>query len=145
MTMSQAMPMSLCPGRRRDQRHKRVTKSVVAGERQIAFYGDSFVEGIGDPVGVGVGGGGAAALGSFDALNFGARGETSVEVAARWRASGRSLPLVLSVGANDSCDSGIEGEARVALAESVSVVGGVLSECSALLLPVFCVGPGPVG
>jgi acyl-CoA thioesterase I len=125
-------------------------------DRRVLFFGDSFVAGAGDPRCQGWVGRVCAA--AWDAglavtpYNLGVRGQTSVDVAARFSAEAavRLLPgvastVVVSVGANDCVGSSIEGEPRVVPATSVSAVGSMLDAASALRLPAFVVGPPPVG
>lgn len=125
-------------------------------ERRVLFFGDSFVAGAGDPAALGwVGRVSAAAHAAglpLTPYNLGVRGQTSVEVAHRWQAEAwpRMLAealmyVVLSVGANDVLESGIEREPRVAPSRSVAALAGMLDEAQTLELPAFVVGPGPVG
>jgi len=122
-------------------------------DRRLLFIGDSLVAGVGDPAGMGWVGRAVAA--SFElglpltAYNLGVRGETSEQVAERWRAE--SLPrlppatgrkIVLSFGANDTTVE--SGSLRVAPERSCAVLATMLREATSLGLPVLMVGPAPV-
>jgi lysophospholipase L1-like esterase len=81
--------------------------------------------------------------------NLGIRRETSVEVAARWRAeaaprigSGGDSRLVISVGANDTTVE--NGSMRVAAADSRLALETLLDDAGALGLARFVIGPAPV-
>jgi lysophospholipase L1-like esterase len=123
-------------------------------DRRILFFGDSFVAGVGDPVGGGwvgrVSAASAAAGLPFLAYNLGIRHETSSDVVLRLRAEAapRRAPeadcrLVLSVGANDT--SVEDGRLRVQLERSLEEVAVALDEAAALGLPALVVGPPPLG
>lgn len=125
-------------------------------DRRVLFFGDSFVTGVGDPAGAGwvgrlVAAGHEAAL-PITAYNLGVRRETSVQVAARWRAEAapRVVPdadcrLVLCLGANDTSEDDESGDLRVPPDRSEATLGAILDEATALALPVFVVGPPPLG
>jgi acyl-CoA thioesterase I len=121
--------------------------------RRVLFLGDSMVAGVGDSAG----GGWVARVVSacceqgvpLTAYNLGIRGETSVQVAARWRAEAapRTTPgadhrLVVSFGTNDTTLK--EGTLRVPTASSCLALGTLLDEASALGFAPFVVGPAPV-
>lgn len=119
-------------------------------DRRVLFFGDSFVAGVGDPTGLGwVGRVVAAAYAQGVALTaypLGVRGQSSAQIAARWRAETEArldpagdCRVVLSFGANDG------GEQAIAPSESVATLCELLDACTALGLPAFVVGPGPVG
>ncbi len=122
-------------------------------DQRVLFFGDSLVAGVGDPAGLGwVGRVVAASFTSgvpVTAYNLGVRGETSVQVAARWRAetqprllTGTETRAVLSFGANDT--TVIDGQRRVAAERSQEALATVLDEAAMLGLPVLLVGPAPV-
>jgi acyl-CoA thioesterase-1 len=121
--------------------------------RCLLFFGDSLVAGIGDPAG----GGWVARVVSacFDrgspvtAYNLGVRRETSIEVAARWRAeatprmlSGADSRIVVSFGTNDTTLD--RGAVRVPANRSRRVLATILDEASVLGLAQLVVGPAPV-
>jgi lysophospholipase L1-like esterase len=124
-----------------------------AARRRVLFFGDSLVAGVGDPAG---GGWVARVAGacfergvSVTAYNLGVRRETSVEVAARWRAeaaprigAGGDSRLVVSFGANDTTVE--NGAVRVAAEGSRRALATLLDEAGALGLARFVVGPAPV-
>lgn len=122
-------------------------------DRRLLFFGDSLVAGVGDPSGRGwVGRIVAASFGSglpMTAYNLGVRGDTSLQVAARWRAEaqprltpGSDARIVLSFGANDTTIE--NGYIRAEPERSCAVLSGMLQEAATLGLPVFGVGPAPV-
>ena len=119
-------------------------------DRRVLFFGDSFVAGTGDPSGLGWVGRVVAA--SFQAgvpltaYALGVRGQTSAAIAARWYAEAvpRLDPdcdcrVVFSLGTNDS------GAAAITSQRSLQTLAIVLAEAADLSLPVFVVGPAPVG
>ncbi len=121
--------------------------------RRVLFFGDSLVAGIGDPTG----GGWVALLvrACFDnalpvtAYNLGVRRETSIQIAARWRAeaaprvpAGSDSRIVLSFGANDTTIE--HGHVRVPADSSRRALATVLDEASPLGFGSFVIGPAPV-
>ncbi|MDX6688659.1 MAG: acyl-CoA thioesterase [Solirubrobacteraceae bacterium] len=119
-------------------------------DRRVLFFGDSMVAGTGDPTGLGwVGRVVAAAFAAgvpLTAHPLGVRGQSSVQIAARWRseAAPRLDPecdcrVVFAFGTNDS------GAAQVAPEQSVQALERVLDEAAQLGLAAFVVGPAPVG
>jgi acyl-CoA thioesterase-1 len=109
---------------------------------RICFFGDSFVNGTGDDDGLGwVGRVVAKARQSgcdVTAYNLGIRGDTSADVAARWRseASSRLPPncngrLVFSFGAND-CVS--QGSPRVSRMDSLAHLESIITAAALWLL-----------
>lgn len=128
----------------------------MTADLRVLFLGDSFVAGVGDPTALGWVGRIAAAAHAaglpLTAYDLGVRGETSVEVARRWRAeaaprlaTGATTKLVLSVGANDALAADGAAGPRVPAGRSVAAVADVLDGAAALGLPAFVVGPPPVG
>lgn len=119
----------------------------------MLFVGDSLVAGVGDPAGMGwVGRVVAASFGlglPLTAYNLGVRGETSEQVAARWRTEalprltpGSNAGIVLSFGANDTTIE--DGRLRVEPERSCAALAHILGEATGLGLPVLVVGPAPV-
>lgn len=121
--------------------------------RCVLFFGDSLVAGVGDPAG----GGWVTRVVSacFDqglrvtAYNLGVRGETSVQVASRWRAetTPRMLPdsdarIVMSFGTNDTTIE--HGTVRVPAARSRQALARMLVEARALGFAPLVVGPAPI-
>ena len=83
------------------------------------------------------------------AYNLGVRGETSVQVASRWRQETRArlLPgadtrIVVSFGANDTTIE--DGVPRVEAERSCGALGDILERARAIGLPALVVGPAPV-
>jgi acyl-CoA thioesterase I len=122
-------------------------------DRRVLFVGDSLVAGVGDPAGMGwVGRVVAASFGlrlPLTAYNLGVRGETSKQVAARWRTEalprltpGSDAGIVLSFGANDTTIE--DGRLRVEPERSCAALADILGEATVLGLPVLVVGPAPV-
>jgi lysophospholipase L1-like esterase len=121
-------------------------------ELRICFLGDSFVNGTGDPEGLGWAGRicQAARRRGHDVThyNLGIRRETSRELRARWqREVALRLPadstgrLVFSFGVNDTTAEG--SATRVPLAESLANAHAILAEASRRR-PTLLVGPPPV-
>jgi len=119
------------------------------------FFGDSHTAGSGDPAALGwVGRAAAAALAEGIPLtpyNLGVGGETSVEVAARWRAEalprlpaeGEGDPrAVFAFGVNDLTLR--NGAARCSQEESLGALEGVLEGADDLGMRSFVVGPAAI-
>lgn len=122
-------------------------------DRRVLFFGDSLVVGAGDSTGTGwVGRVVAASFAeglSLTAYNLGVRGDTSEQIAARWRAEAapRLTPrtngkVVLSFGANDTTSE--DGRLRVAPERSCTALATILQRAATIGLPVLMVGPAPV-
>lgn len=119
---------------------------------RIAFVGDSYVNGTGDPDGLGWRGRACAAamrrghrLTHYD---LGVRGDTSGMVRQRWRAeaearfpAGSDGRLVFSFGLNDSAEVAGAG-LRLAPDESEAIAAAMLAEAAAWR-PTLWVGPPP--
>jgi len=122
-------------------------------DRRLLFVGDSLLAGVGDPAGAGwVGRIVATSFASglaLTAYNLGVRGETSLQIASRWRAealprllAGADCRIVLSFGANDTS---IEGDRiRVDPGRSLGVLATILDEAATIGLRAFVLGPAPV-
>jgi len=117
--------------------------------RRVLFFGDSFVAGAGDPTGLGWVGRVVAASHAvgvpLTAYPLGVRGQSSVQVAARWRAEAQprldrtcDCRAVFSLGTNDDAQA-------IAPEHSVHILESTLDEAAALDLGTFVVGPPPVG
>jgi acyl-CoA thioesterase-1 len=122
-------------------------------ERYLMFFGDSHTVGVGDTDGLGwVGRVAAAGLQEgipVTSYNLGVRGETSADVAARWRAEARPrLPsegdprVVLAFGVNDVSVNG--GSPRCSEEQSLLSLEEVLLGAQGLGLRRFVVGPAAV-
>ena len=81
--------------------------------------------------------------------NLGVRGETSLQVASRWRQETRPrlLPgadtrVVVSFGVNDTTAEG--GRPRVGAEESCDALADMLERAETIGVPVLVVGPAPV-
>lgn len=111
---------------------------------KIAFFGDSFIAGTGDPRGGGWVGR-LAAAGGFDAVNLGVGGDTGPDVLARWQAEAdRAAPdaLVFSFGAND-CLIGEDGRIRVKEVDRLKTAKAIMAAAGRRLSTLF-VSPLPV-
>lgn len=119
---------------------------------RICFFGDSFVNGTGDDDGLGWVGrvvAGARQRGSdVTGYNLGIRGNTSEDVAARWkREADLRLPadcdgrLVFSFGANDCASNPIDGRPRIERSQSLTITHAIL-DAAHRWLPTLMVGPG---
>ncbi|WP_374470759.1 GDSL-type esterase/lipase family protein [Phenylobacterium sp.] len=114
--------------------------------RLIAF-GDSFVLGQGDPDHLGWVGRAVRERPEITLYNLGIRGETSADIARRWRAEAgpRLRPgesgLLFSFGANDCAVEG--GAPRVGAAQTLLHARAMLTEAGKLG-PVLLVGPPPM-
>lgn len=115
---------------------------------RICFLGDSFVNGVGDPEGLGWAGRVCAAARrdgwDLTAYNLGIRRETSTELAKRWLPEvERRLPqpsegrLVFSFGVNDTTI--VDNRRRVDLAESLKNTRQILSVAQRSF-PVLMIG-----
>jgi lysophospholipase L1-like esterase len=120
---------------------------------RICFWGDSFVNGTGDDDGLGWVGRVVArarrAGRDVTAYNLGIRGNTSADVAARWKGEAelRLVPehdgrLVFSFGANDGAP-GVDGRPRVERAASLANAETILGAAHGWL-PTLMIGPAPI-
>jgi acyl-CoA thioesterase-1 len=123
--------------------------------RCVLFFGDSFVAGAGDEEGLGWPGRLTAAAWAADlpltAYNLGVRGESTPDVARRFREESepRLIPgadnrVVFAVGAND-VSLGEDGEQEVATEESVERMAGMLDQAAELEITAMVLEPGPAG
>jgi lysophospholipase L1-like esterase len=116
------------------------------------FFGDSLVNGTGDPSCLGWPG--RVCIDAWRSgvrvtcYNLGVRAETSREILARWRAEydprvlqGQKIGLVFSYGTGDSAAP--EGSRRVPVQESAVNTKSILEEAKGLAETLF-VGPPPV-
>ena len=120
----------------------------------VAFVGDSFVAGVGDPDGPGWTGRliASSRRPGLDLTGYplGIRRQTSVDVAVRWEAEVRArvadagvTAMVLSFGVNDAVD-GVDGQRRVPADVTVSTLGAILARADVAGLQTLVVGPPPV-
>lgn len=121
---------------------------------RVCFFGDSFVNGTGDDDGLGWVGRVVAAARrqgrDVTGYNLGIRGNTSADVAARWKGeAGLRLPpecdgrLVFSFGANDCASATAGGGPRVGRAESIAHAEAILG-AARRWLPTLMVGPAVI-
>lgn len=122
----------------------------MSADLRIFFFGDSFVQGIGDPEYRGWVGRVLAATGvGTTAFNLGIRRNTSEDVLRRcWteieprRMSGADQRLVLSFGANDAIEE--NGAVRVDPARSLDNLATILDCARRRGIAPLVVGPPPV-
>jgi acyl-CoA thioesterase-1 len=114
---------------------------------RILAFGDSFVLGQGDPEHLGWAGRVLRNRSEVTLYNLGVRGDSSADVARRWRAETQArrvageTGIVFSFGANDCGLDG--GSPRVAPAASLGYARTMLVEAAGLG-PVLMVGPPPM-
>jgi acyl-CoA thioesterase I len=124
-------------------------------ERCVLFFGDSFVNGAGDATGLGWPGRLVAAAWEarlpMTAYNLGVRGQSTRDVASRFRAEAepRLIPgadnrIVIAVGAND-VTLGPDGEQALSTDESLELMTRMLDEAAALGATAMLLSPGPAG
>ena len=114
---------------------------------RLLAFGDSFVLGQGDPDHLGWVGRALRARPEVTLYNLGIRGDTSADVARRWRAEAEArlrageAAFLFSFGANDC--SLEDGAPRVAAAQTLLNARAMLTE-AARIAPVLLVGPPPM-
>src|SRR5829696_5161608 len=124
-------------------------------ERCVLFFGDSFVTGAGDETGLGWPGRLVAAAWDADlpltAYNLGVRGESTADLARRFRAEAlpRLIPgadnrAVFAVGANDPTLDEL-GKRKISEEESVRLMTGLLEACEEMGATAMVLSPGPAG
>jgi len=116
---------------------------------RLCVFGDSFVNGTGDPERLGWLGRATAGARGVTVYNLGVRGDTSADIRSRWRAEAgrRFVPhdegrLVFAFGVNDCCDDD-KGARRVARDATLDNAAAILSDASARW-PVLMIGPPPI-
>lgn len=119
---------------------------------RICFFGDSYVNGTGDPTGLGWVGRVAASARrrghDLTSYNLGIRRDTSADIAARWpEEARRRLPpemdgrLVFSFGVNDCTEE--NGGPRIAAERSLENARAILAAAKAGW-PTLMLGPPPL-
>jgi acyl-CoA thioesterase-1 len=123
-------------------------------ERYVMFFGDSHTVGTGDPEALGWAGrvaGAAIAAGvPVTSYNLGVRGQTSVEIAARWRAEaeprlpddGSDSRAVFAFGVNDVALR--DGDLRCSREKSLQALGSVLDDAEELGMRPLVIGPAAI-
>lgn len=120
---------------------------------RLCAIGDSFVNGTGDPDGLGWVGRIASsrmnAGSDLTVYNLGVRGDTSADILARFEREaavrtgpGFDVRLLFSFGVNDCCPEGETGAPRLRLEETVANAAEIFRIVSAF--PVLMVGPPPI-
>jgi len=123
-----------------------------AGQLRVCFVGDSFVQGIGDPAGMGWTGrvvrGALERAVPLTAFNLGIRRQTSLDIARRWEneCAERLLPqtvnhLLFSFGTNDTVVE--QGRRRVPEADTLAATRAMLDRAGELGFACAFVGPPP--
>ncbi len=119
-------------------------------DTRICFFGDSFVNGTGDPAYLGWSGRVCAAMAhpGLTYYNLGIRGNTSEQIEARWPAESTlrfdadCVPrLVFSFGVNDNCIE--DGRLRVDAKRSIDCARRILTQAKRQY-PTLLVGPPPI-
>ncbi|HEX7008089.1 MAG TPA: GDSL-type esterase/lipase family protein [Alphaproteobacteria bacterium] len=117
---------------------------------RLPVFGDSFVNGTGDPERLGWVGRATAGARDIAVYNLGIRGDTSADIRARWRAEAeRRLAgrddgrLIFAFGVNDCCPDEAGRERRVARSATLENAAAILREAT-LHWPVLMVGPPPI-
>ena len=119
---------------------------------RICFVGDSFVNGVGDPRGLGWTGRICVEAHQYQdeitVYNLGIRRETSADILKRWlgEVSCRLSPeydsrVVFSFGVNDTTIE--QGKTRVCLSDSLNNIRQILTTASSRF-PVLMIGPPPI-
>lgn len=121
----------------------------MATALRLCFFGDSFINGTGDPAGLGWVGRACAsqrtASPDLTVYNLGVRGNTTAQINQRWQAEAQARldgvapnqrRLIFSFGAND-CAQGLPPQHTLAAAE------GLLRTAQAYARTLF-VGPAPI-
>ncbi|QRF69357.1 GDSL-type esterase/lipase family protein [Ponticoccus alexandrii] len=129
-----------------------VQRAAAMWNIRVCVFGDSIVNGTGDPDFVGwpayVFRQMPARHAGITLYNMGIRGNTSVQVASRWlqEATAR-LPetsighVIFSFGVNDCVD--LDGRRRVELADSLAAAEAILSDAKGRW-PTLMIGPSPI-
>jgi lysophospholipase L1-like esterase len=123
-------------------------------ERYVMFFGDSHTLGTGDPDALGwVGRAAGAAIAAgipVTSYNLGVRGQTSVEIAVRWRAEaaprlpddGSDSRAVFAFGVNDVALR--DGSPRCSREESLEALESVLDDAEELGMRPLVIGPAAI-
>lgn len=117
---------------------------------RICVFGDSFVNGTGDPERLGWLGRASAGARDVTVYNLGVRGDTSADIRGRWRpemdrrlTSADETRVIFAFGVNDCCPDDNGGERRVARAATLDNTKAILEDASARW-PVLMIGPPPI-
>ena len=117
---------------------------------RLCVFGDSFVNGTGDPERLGWLGRASAGARDTTIYNLGVRGDTSADIRGRWRqemdrrlTSADETRLIFAFGVNDCCPDDAGAERRVARDATVANTAAILGEASARW-PILMIGPPPI-
>ena len=117
---------------------------------RLCAFGDSFVNGTGDPARLGWLGRAGAGARDVTIYNLGVRGDTSADIRGRWRpeldrrlTSADETRLIFAFGVNDCCPDDAGGERRVMRADTLTNATAILSEASGRW-PSLMIGPPPL-
>jgi acyl-CoA thioesterase-1 len=117
---------------------------------RLCVFGDSFVNGTGDPERLGWLGRATAGARDVTVYNLGVRGDTSVDIARRWRAEAEPRlaarddgRLVFAFGVNDCGPDDAGGERRIPRHATLDNAAEILGD-SALRWPTLMIGPPPI-
>ncbi len=119
----------------------------TGSDLRICLFGDSYVQGVGDPTGGGwVAPVVEATAADVTAYRLGVRGDTALDVQRRWYdearrrlKNGDRYGVVFSFGVNDTHVYG--GRTRVPHERSLAVLAAVLDDAHAAGWPALMVGP----
>jgi lysophospholipase L1-like esterase len=117
---------------------------------RLCVFGDSFVNGTGDPERLGWLGRATAGAREMTVYNLGIRGDTSGDIRGRWRteadrrlAAQEETRLVFAFGVNDCCPDDAGNARRVARDASLDNAAAILGEASARWQTLL-IGPPPI-
>lgn len=116
---------------------------------RLCVFGDSFVNGTGDPTRLGWLGRAAGSDREVTLYNLGVRGDTSADIRKRWRAEAEARlagrddgRLVFAFGVNDCCPDDA-GARRVAFDATLDNAAAILRDASSRW-PTLMIGPPPI-
>ena len=117
---------------------------------RLCVFGDSFVNGTGDPERLGWVGRVTQGACDLTVYNLGVRGDTSREIRERWRgeaerrsAADEEMRLVFAFGVNDCCPDSAGNARRIARESSLGNAAAILSEASGRWATLM-IGPPPI-
>lgn len=116
---------------------------------RLCVFGDSFVNGTGDPARLGWLGRASAGAREITLYNLGIRGDTSADIRRRWQSEAQSRlagrddgRLIFAFGVNDCCPDDT-GARRVAREATLDNTLAILGDAQARW-PTLMIGPPPI-